>query len=238
MQVDHVIPKALGGPDSYFNYVLTSKYPNSMKLDKLDPVAAFGVLSFIRIYSVPIIEDYLTSFKKRRISLETRVNGNGTANAIPVSKANPYVAPQAKFSRLQLKSNFNSRPELRAALLAFHALVNSNPAIVSSRGLINLPFSKLNELLGPSYITTLSDLVKLLRVTSIQTSADGINFYEIGQWGIVETYHTYEKGNFHEGIAEGGVGIRFHANFIKLMVNTNSIEWANMVNAGVIPYLE
>ncbi len=63
--VDHVVPKFLGGPDNYYNYVPTSGRINSLKGSELDLLAAFGTLMFIRHVMVPRISlDLGTAFDK------------------------------------------------------------------------------------------------------------------------------------------------------------------------------
>lgn len=70
--IDHVWPRAKGGPDSFYNYVPTTKSVNSSKSDKLDLVAATAVLSIIRIaYAPKCVKIYqkIKSIKERKKGL-------------------------------------------------------------------------------------------------------------------------------------------------------------------------
>ena len=75
MEVDHIIPRSLGGADNIFNYVLTSLRPNRVKSDKFDNSATAGLLFHVRLnYAPKVVELYQDNCAKVGI---TRVQLDG-----------------------------------------------------------------------------------------------------------------------------------------------------------------
>lgn len=68
MHVDHVIPKAQGGPDNIFNYVLTGPATNIRKGGKVDPVAVAGPLYLVRTHFAPRVIRLLKTMRQSRRS--------------------------------------------------------------------------------------------------------------------------------------------------------------------------
>ena len=71
MHLDHVYPRALGGPDNVFNLVSTSAPVNIGKSDTFDAVAFVPVLAIIRAVYAPRV---LTALAWERRGKQTRIS--------------------------------------------------------------------------------------------------------------------------------------------------------------------
>ena len=79
MVIDHVVPKSLGGEDSVYNYVLTTKSINSQKSTRVDIDGVEPILYLIRIIYAPKV---LRSIK-RLASESNKTDGNRITIYLP-----------------------------------------------------------------------------------------------------------------------------------------------------------
>lgn len=82
MVIDHVVPRSAGGPDSYFNYVITNRTTNAAKLAKADPVAVVGTLAIVRTVYAPRVKAILEKIAEEE-ALTAKPRRLGVSRPIP-----------------------------------------------------------------------------------------------------------------------------------------------------------
>jgi hypothetical protein len=88
MRVDHVVPRALGGPDNLFNYVPTCQAINGAKSAKFDAIATSATLAIVRTHYAPKVLRLLEKARKEQEERLTAANSNKPYR-VPVPKPTP-----------------------------------------------------------------------------------------------------------------------------------------------------
>ena len=124
MVIDHVIPKALGGPDNVFNYVPTTSRINGAKSDSFDEIGAIGTLSALRIIYAPKV---LREIERSQISTpQKRVKIGGTASNNRIYRPRP----ETKLTRQEYGVRFGLSSS-HETITRIHELVLANRAAFS-----------------------------------------------------------------------------------------------------------